>query len=196
MNVVLSQKRVIRSHSNFLRSLHSWTRPPKKFLETLYRSRLGDFWGRRKKLKGEYLVEGHSYRSDTSPVTSHQSSTPSVFFSNFYSHCSRCNDVINFGENPLWGNFQTSFQGPPSLFSILSMMNMFEIEWDWQLTVLKSSILEKKVGGNEFTQLQFTPFFEIFKLIFQFFFKLNTFEMNGADVAVKPHFRKLHRGGH
>ena len=45
-------------------------------------------------------------------------------------------------------------------------------------------------------QLQFTPFFEIFKLIFQFFFKLNTFEMNGADVAVKPHFRKLHRGGH
>ena len=45
-------------------------------------------------------------------------------------------------------------------------------------------------------QLQFTQFFEIFKLIFQFFFKLNTLEMNGADVAVKPHFRKLHRGGH
>ena len=45
-------------------------------------------------------------------------------------------------------------------------------------------------------QLQFTQFSEISKLIFQFFFKLNTFEMNGADVAVKPHFRKLHRGGH
>ena len=36
MNVVLSQKRVIRSHSNFLRSLHSWTRPPKKFFWNFY----------------------------------------------------------------------------------------------------------------------------------------------------------------
>ena len=64
----------------FLRSLHSWTRPLKKIFWKLIRSRLGDFWGRRKKLKGEYLVEGHSYRSDTSRVTSHRSSTPSVFF--------------------------------------------------------------------------------------------------------------------
>ena len=91
--------------------------PLKKFLETSELGRLGDFWGRRKKLKGEYLVEGHSYRSDTSRVTSHQSSTPSVFFSNFYSHCSRCNDVINFGENPLWGNFRPAFRVPLSLFS-------------------------------------------------------------------------------
>ena len=36
MNVELSQKRVIRSHSNFLRSLHSWTRPPKKILGNFY----------------------------------------------------------------------------------------------------------------------------------------------------------------
>ena len=40
MNVVLSQKRVIRSHSNFLRSLHSWTRPPKKIFGNL----LGADW--------------------------------------------------------------------------------------------------------------------------------------------------------
>ena len=40
MNVVLSQKRVIRSHSNFLRSLHSWTRLPKKIFGNL----LGADW--------------------------------------------------------------------------------------------------------------------------------------------------------
>ena len=36
MNVELSQKRVILSHSNFLRSLHSWTRPPKKIFGNFY----------------------------------------------------------------------------------------------------------------------------------------------------------------
>ena len=159
-------------------------------------SRLGDFWGRRKKLKGEYLVEGHSYRSDTSRVTSHQSSTPSVFFSNFYSHCSRCNDVINFGENPLWGNFRPAFRVPLSLFS--SFDDDICLKWSgigyWRSW--NPQFWKKRLGEMSLPQLQFTPFFEIFKLIFQFFLKLNTFEMNGADVAVKPHFRKLHRGGH
>ena len=158
--------------------------------------RLGDFWGRRKKLKGEYLVEGHSYRSDTSRVTSHRSSTPPVFFSNFYFHCLRSNDGVNFGENPIWGNFHNSTRSAPLIIFFSRWWHMFEMKWGLGTTVLKSSILEKKVGEMSLPQLQFTQFFEIFKLIFQFFFKLNTFEMNGADVAVKPHFRKLHRGGH
>ena len=147
-----------------------WTRPPKKIFGNFwYRIRLGDFWGRRKNLKGEYLVEGHSYRSDTSRVTSHRSSTPSVFFSNFYSHCSRCNDVINFGENPLWGNFQTSTRSPLSLFS--SFDDDICLKWSgighWRSW--NPQFLKKRLGEMSLPQLQFTPFFEIFKLIFQFF---------------------------
>ena len=170
--------------------------PLKKFLETYNMCRLGDFWGRRKKLKGEYLVEGHSYRSDTSRFTSHESSTPSVFFSNFYSHCLRSNDGVNFGENPIWGNFHSSTRSPLLLFSSLNdeiclKWSGVSVSGSWNPQFWKNSL-----GEMSLPQLQFTPFFEIFKLIFQFFFKLNTFEMNGADVVVKPHFRKLHRGGH
>ena len=55
MNVELSQKQVIRSHSNFLRSLHSWTRPPKKIFWNFWWADWEIFWVEEKNWKANIL---------------------------------------------------------------------------------------------------------------------------------------------
>ena len=123
--------------------------PLKKILETYNRSRLGDFWGRRKNLKGDYLVEGHSYRSDTSPVTSHKSSTPPVFFSNFYFsllHGAMTGSILG---KTRYGVISKTVPGPPSYYFLLSTMKyVWNRSGIVSFSVLKSSILEKKGWGK------------------------------------------------
>ena len=112
----------------------------------------------------ELLTVTHSARPSTPTF-----STPSVFFSNFYFHCLRSNDGVNFGENPIWGNFHNSTRSPLLLFSSLDD----DICLKWSGIGLSGSwnpqFCEKRLGEMSLPQLQFTPIFEIFKLIFQFF---------------------------
>ena len=153
--------------------------------------RLGDFWGRRKNLKIEYLVEGHSYRSDTSPVTRHRSSTPSVFFWNFYSHCSRCNDVINFWGKPVMGNFRPAFRVPLSLFS--SFDDDICLKWSgigyWRSW--NPQFWKKKVGGNEFTPTTIYPIFRNFQVDFSIFFKTEYVRDEWSGCCSEVTFSKI-----
>ena len=145
-------------------------------------SRLGDFSPRRNKLNGEYLVEGHSHRSDTSRVTSHQSSTLSVFFSNFYSRCSRCNDVINSGLNPLWGNFQTDSGIPLSLFPSLNDAACLEWSGIVQWRSWKAHFLKIGLGEMSLPQLRFTLFLRNLRITFSIFF-LNDYVWDERSVC-------------
>ena len=92
-----------------------------------------------------------------------------LFFSNLNFHVSRCKDVNNFWENPLWGNFRTSRGFPRSLFSSFNE----EICLKWSGIVHSRSwnphFLKNGLGEMSLPQVQFTQFFEIFKLIFHFF---------------------------
>ena len=170
--------------------------PLKKFLETYYWADWEIFGVEEKNWKANILSRVIVIVATLRELLATDHLHLQYFFQIFISHCSRCNDVINFGENPLWGNFRPSTRSPLSLFS--SFDDDICLKWSG-ISVRRSwnpQFWKKRLGEMSLPQLQFTQFFEIFKLIFQFFLKLNTFEMNGADVAVKPHFRKLHRGGH
>ena len=68
---------------------------------------------------------------------------------------------------------------------------MFEMKWDWVLTVLKSSILEKKVGGNEFTPTTIYPIFRNFQVDFSIFLKTEYVRDEWSGCCSEVTFSKI-----
>jgi hypothetical protein len=68
---------------------------------------------------------------------------------------------------------------------------MFEMKWDWVLTVLKSSILEKKVGGNEFTPTTIYPIFRNFQVDFSIFLKTEYVRDEWSGCCSEATFSKI-----
>ena len=121
MNVVLSQKRVIRSHSNFLRSLHSWTRPPKKIFGNLLGADWEIFGVEEKNWKANILsrviVIVATLRESLATDHLHLQ----YFFKIFISTAYGAMTGLIFGKTR-YGVISRPVPGPPSYYFLLSTM--------------------------------------------------------------------------
>ena len=169
MNVVLSQKRVIRSHSNFLRSLHSWTRPPKKIFGNLLGADWEIFGVEEKNWKANILSRVIVIVATLRELLATDHLHLQYFFQIFTLtvHAAMTSSILG---KTRYGVISVQLPGSPlSLFS--SFDDDICLKWSgigyWRSW--NPQFWKKRLGEMSLPQLQFTPFFEIFKLIFQFF---------------------------